>query len=313
MPHKSGMRGAAAIRAWSRRHAYCLLSSIGELIRHPLGAGMTVCVLAFALSLPLALHVLLDNVRELSLGWERLDTISVFLTPEIDEAGAGEFASRVSTWPEVLAVDPVSPQQGLAELAGRTGLGDDTVFLLSDPPLPWVLEVAPVTGADLSALHRRLENQAGVDTVIIDLQWLERFEGMLAVVQRLVQMLFGLFGLAVLFVIGNTVRSEIHNRREEIEVLSLVGATGGFIRRPFLYSGLWYGLLGGVAAWLLVLAGLAALDGPAASLAAAYGSDFALHRPDKGLVWLLIGGSGLLGILGAWISVERQLHRINPA
>lgn len=305
-------QGSSGARAWARRHAYSLLSSIGALVREPLGTGMTVIVLAFALSLPVGLHVLLDNIRELSRDWERLGTISVFLALDLDEAGATEQGSRFAAWPEVLAVDPVSPQQGLAELAGQTGL-DQAPFLLSDPPLPWMLEIIPVPGADLDALRARLEAQPGVDSVIIDLQWLERFDGILSVVHRLIQLLFGLFGLAVLFVIANTIRNEIYNRREEIEVLALVGATGGFIRRPFLYSGLWYGLLGGAAAWLLVLAGLAALEGPTGQLAAAYGSDYILRRPDRGVVLLLVFGSGVLGILGAWISVERQLQRINPA
>lgn len=305
------MKGASGLRAWSRRHAYSLLSSIGNLVRQPLASAMTVIVLAIALSLPLALHTGLDNLRAVSAGWERLDSVSAFLHQQLDQAAAGEVASRISIWEEVLTVDPISPEQGLRELAGASGL-DAAVFTLADNPLPWVLEVTPVTGADVAALAARIEQLEPVESVLVDLVWLERLDATLAVLAMLVNLLALLFALAVLFVIGNNIRAEIQSRHEEIEVMALVGATPAYIRRPFLYGGFWMGLLGGLVAWLLVAAGLALLAGPLADLAAAYGTVFELRPPETAIVAGLIVGSGALGIAGAWLAVTRHLRRINP-
>ena len=115
----------------------------------------------------------------------------------------------------------------------------------------------------------------------------------------------------VAFVVGNTIRMDIHNRREEIEVMALVGATGGFIRRPFLYSGLWYGLAGGLLAWVLVRLGLAILAGPVEALGGTYDSEFGLRPLSGQLSLALVLGSGALGVIGSWLAVDRHLRRIH--
>jgi cell division transport system permease protein len=175
-----------------------------------------------------------------------------------------------------------------------------------------VLEVTPARQGDVGGLAGRLRALDGVDQVIVDLGWLRRLESLLAVFGRLVELVAVLFGLAVLFVIANTIRAEIQSRHEEIEVMALVGATPSWIRRPFLYAGFWMGLLGGLGAVLLVQLGLWLLAGPVRELGASYGTPASLLAPPAVLVGGLILGAGLLGILGAAIAVSRQLHRINP-
>lgn len=299
----------AGLRGWLRRHAFSLLSSIGALVRAPVASGMTVGVLAIALCLPLGLYVALDNLESMNTDLERLESISVFLDVEIDEQEARRMASSLSTAPDILTVDPISPDAGMRELAGATGMDD---LELGEVPLPWVLEVTPAREGDVGRLAGRMRSLDGIDQVIVDLAWLRRLDSLLSVFGRLVQLLAGLFGLAVLFVIANTIRAEIQARHEEIEVMALVGATPAWIRRPFLYAGLWMGLLGGLFAWLLVQAGLWLLAGPVRDLGAAYGTPAALLPPPAALVTALIAGAGLLGILGAAIAVSRHLHRINP-
>jgi cell division transport system permease protein len=303
--------GTFGMRAWARRHAYSFLSSLGSLTRQPIASSMTIIVLAVALTLPTALHVTLDNVERISQGWERLDTISVFLKGEIEELQAMRMASRLSSWPEIAAVDPISPQQGLAELAGQLDLAELETEI-RDNPLPWVLEVTPDTDAGLPTLVSRLERETEVEQVVVDLQWLERLDAILAVISQLVLLLAILFAVGVAFIIANTIRMDIQNRREEIEVMALVGATAGFIRRPFLYSGLWFGLLGGTLAWLLVRIGLLVLSTPIARLSGSYHTNFHLHAPSLEVSALLILGSGLFGILGSWLVVGQHLRRINP-
>lgn len=303
--------GLAALRAWARRHAFSLLSSLGTIARQPLASLMTFGVVGFALALPLALHVALANLERLGQQWERLDTLSVFLqtgmeTPEVDR-----LVSRLSAWSQVLAVDPISPEQGLAELSAQLGLNraDD---LLTDNPLPWVLEVTPAPGFQRATLLARLDSEPAVSSVVVDLQWLERLDAMTELLSRLVVLLAALLALGVVVIIGNTIRLDIQNRAEEIEVMALVGATSAFIRRPFLYTGLWYGLIGGVLAWLMIAAALMALDEPVRALSRTYAESAGLLHPSQEIVALVIGGSGLFGLLGSWLTVGQHLRRVDP-
>ena len=301
--------GSAGLRAWARRHAYSFLSSLGSLTRQPLASAMTVIVLGVALTLPVALHVTLDNVQRLADGWERMDTLSVFLNQSVDEAGAMQLATRLASRGDIDSVDPVSPDTGLAELSGQLALGELSEQI-DDNPLPWVLEVSPMPSSNVSQLVGQLEEETGVDLVIVDLAWLERLDAMIALLEQLVLLLAILFAVGVAFIIANTIRMDIQNRREEIEVMALVGATAAFVRRPFLYSGLWYGLLGGTLAWLLVRVGLFALTAPVARLSGSYASQFQLYAPSSEVTILLIGGAGLFGIVGSWLVVGQHLRKI---
>lgn len=304
-------RFGGGLRAWARRHAYSLLSSLGTLVRHPGASLMTVIVLAVTLSLPTGLYLALDNAERMSDGWERLDTLSVFLETGLDERAAMQRSSSLSAWPGIVAVDPISPDAGMTELAGRLQI-EGVSEHVDENPLPWVLEITPATGQDPQTLAGRLRGAEGVDQVIVDLEWLERLDAILGVVEHLALVLGVLFALAVVFVIGNTIRMDIHNRHEEIRVMSLVGATDGFVRRPFLYTGFWYGLAGGLLAWLVVEGGLLVLSGPVERLSEAYASDFALGSPTTAVVAVLVLGSGALGVIGAWLAVGRHLRRIHP-
>ncbi len=304
----SGGRIVAGLRAWGRRHAFSLLSSLGSLARYPLASLMTVSVVAFALALPLALQVMLSNTERLAQQWERLDTLSVFLEPGQDEAAVNRLVSRWSNWPQVLAVDPISPEQGLEELSLQLDLG--TVDDLAEHPLPWVLEVIPSDDMDRVGLLQRLEQEETVASVVIDLQWLERLDAITALLGQLTWLLALLLALGVMVIIGNTIRLDVQNRREEIEVMALVGATPAFVRRPFLYTGMWFGLLGGVLAWLMVVAGLLMLDEPVQRLGQTYGEPFFLQGPSPVLLGALLLASLFTGVLGAWLVVAQHLRRI---
>lgn len=303
--------GLAALRAWSRRHAFSLLSSLGSLARHPLASLMTCGVVTFALALPLALHATLTNVERLGQQWERLDTLSVFLHTGLEVAEVDRLSSRLSGWPQVLAVDPISPEQGLAELSLQLGLAGSQ-DMLADNPLPWVLELTPAPGFQRETLLARLQAEPDVGSVVVDLQWLERLDALTEVLGRLVHLLAVLLALGVAVVIGNTIRLDIQNRSEEIEVMALVGATPAFIRRPFLYTGLWYGLIGGLMAWLLVAGALLALDEPFRALSRTYAETAGLLHPDVETVLLVLGGSSFFGLLGSWLVVAQHLRKINP-
>ena len=152
----------------------------------------------------------------------------------------------------------------------------------------------------------------GVELAQLDVQWVKRLHAILQIIRRSVTALAALLSLAVLLVVGNTIRLDILNRRAEIEVTKLIGATDGFIRRPFLYGGIWYGLLGGILALALSGAALLLLREPVAQLSSLYASAFRLRMFDWRLAALVLGGGATLGWLGSWLAVGRHLKRIEP-
>jgi len=301
-------------RAMARRHSYSFFSSLGALMSHRLGTLMTVLVLGIAMLLPLGLHLALVNLDRLELREEQWGALTVFMVPE---AGADEveaLAAELRALDTVQAVEAISPEQGLAEFREASGFG--ALELLETNPLPWVLSVAPTAGEGLeervNALSEALTGRAVVSRVVYDRKWLERLGRLLELGRAAVLVLTLLFGVAVVVVVANTIRLDVAARAEEIEVLALVGAWPSFIRQPFLYSGLWYGLLGGIMAMVLVNLGLEYLDRPLARFLATYGEEAPLVGLGVGQTLGLLLAGALLGLGGAWIAVQRHLRRLRP-
>jgi cell division transport system permease protein len=324
MAARAGVNARRAVRprlqrlsgAWMTHHARSFLASLGQLVRHPLASGLTIAVIGIALALPGALYVVTRNLSTLSAGWHQSASISVFLRAKVTSAQAAQLGERLRARPDLAEVQLITPDQALSELRGYSGFAE-AIEQLSDNPLPFVLVVRPKDGerapADLSALRHALEAMPEVDFARVDTQWVSRFEAILRLAERGVLLLGGLLALAVLLVVGNTIRLEILNRRDEIEVMELVGATASFIRRPFLYTGAWYGLLGGLLAWLLVALAVALLQGPVSRLALLYRTSFPLTGIGPLGLLAMLGTSALLGVLGSWLSVGRHLASGEPA
>lgn len=305
---KSGVRGYCV------RHAQVLVATLGRTWRAPGASLLTVAVIGIALALPAGMSVLVDNVRALSGAWDGAARISVFLKQDVDDAGAQKLAAAVGREPGVASVKLITAGEALAEFRRRSGFGA-ALDALDRNPLPAVLVVTPLSAADVGAatqLARTLQKQPGVDNVELDRAWLERLHALMTIAERLILVIAALFALGVIIIIGNTIRLDIQNRRAEIEVSKLIGATDAFIRRPFLYTGLWYGVGGGIAAWLLVSAALWLLHDPVRYLAGLYGSGFALHGLDTGGVLTLLAAGAALGWAGSWLAVSRHLGEIEP-
>ncbi len=301
-------------RAWGRRQMYSFFSSLGTLLSHRMGTLMTVLVLGIAMALPLGLYVTVKNLRSLDLQQEQWGTITVFLKSTAVEEDANALATLIGQ--ELAAgVETVSPEQGMQQFRDASGFGQ-ALDVFDENPLPWVLLVIPEPsedqelGALVLTLDEWLQQQPAVDLVQVDFKWLQRLAGMLELGDALVSVLALMFSLAVVVVVANTIRLDVANRAEEIQVLSLVGAGNGFIRQPFLYSGFWYGMLGGLLALVLFNLCLYYLRQPLDALLDAYGNSFAVQNLGAtGIVLVLLGG-GLLGFFGAWISVQRYLRQI---
>lgn len=300
---------------WLQEHPRAALASLGRLWRNPVAALMTVMVIAIALALPGALWLLLQNAERASSDWEAGARISVYLRPGLGAEAVAAAGDRVAATEGATVVRRIDADEALAEFRALAGF-DRALEALERNPLPAVVVVEPadagVSRAALADLLERLQAIDGVDHAQADLEWVERLHALLDLVERGITLLALLLAAGVLLIIGNTIRLDVLNRREEIEVIKLIGGTDGFIQRPFLYTGLWYGLGGALAAigLLALLAGL--LAGPVADLARAYGSGFRLSGLDAGETLGILVAGILLGLIGSRLAVGRHLRAIEP-
>lgn len=312
----AGYRFWNPLRIATQRHLQSALNALGYLVRAPLGTLMTLGVIAIAFALPCGLYLMLDNLQQLGTSWDRGPSLSVYLRHNTSEARGREFATELASDPRIAATRYLSRQRALEEFRALSGLGD-ILEALGDNPLPAVIQVDvrenlydPTT---LEQLHSAITAHSEVEMAQLDLQWLQRLQALIALAQRSIELLGGLLFLAVFMIVGNTIRLEILKRQHEIEVFKLVGASDAFVRRPFLYTGFWLGLGGGLLAWLLIALSTGLLEQPVQRLAGLYQSPFQLRGISGSMTLLLLMVASLSGIAGAWVSVTQQLRRIQPS
>jgi len=294
---------------WFDHHVYSLVASFGRMLRKPWSTALTIGVMAVALALPLGLWATLANIERFAGDVQEARRISLFLKPEITVEAAGALADRLRERADVATVEHRTPEQGLAELRESSGLGD-ALAGLDGNPLPSLLVVVPA--GDEALLAAALRQLPESDIVQHDAAWRERLDGWLRFGGRVAWVLAAMLGLGALLVVGNTVRLDIQQRTEEIGVLQLLGATDGFIRRPFLYLGLSYGLVAGALALALLTAADLSLRAPLADLARSYGSDFALRGFGPQHALMIVLGAGLLGWIGAGLVTGHYLRQTRP-
>ncbi|MGK8708672.1 permease-like cell division protein FtsX [Metapseudomonas otitidis] len=315
-PQKDGDDGPdfrTLLAAWLESHRASLMDSLRRLGRQPIGSFFTSLVMAIALSLPMGLSLLLNNVERLGGSWQRAAQISLFLQMDASESDGRKLRDEIAGMPDVAEAEWISREQALEEFQQQTGLGQ-ALKELPENPLPGVILVTPkeVDKTTLEALRLRLAELPRVEQAQLDLVWVERLSAILKLGERFIFGLTVLLVLALLLVIGNTIRLHIENRRIEIEVIKLVGGTDSYVRRPFLYMGALYGVGAGLLAWLVLAYGLDWLNDAVVRLAGLYGSDFALAGVPLGDGLSLLLGAILLGYIGAWLAVARHLSELAP-
>jgi cell division transport system permease protein len=302
------------IKRYLQLHAQNFVSSLGRLVRQPFSAALTGLVIAIALALPAGMRVIVNNADVLSESWESVADFTVYLELSVTEERVLELANEVEGRADVERVEFITRDDALEEFRQASGFGS-ALDALEENPLPHALVVRPVSGelTNIESLAAWLAEQPGTQRVQLDTQWVRRLRGILALSERFVDVVSILLGVGVLVVIGNTIRLEINNRREEIVVMKLVGGSDGFIRRPFLYLGFWYGLLGAVGAGILIALALILLREPVTTLATLYGSQFRLAGLSLSELGFLLGAGAALGLVGAGLATARHLRSIEPS
>lgn len=308
------VRKAGGFSIWITRHASTSLGSLGRLVRQPFASLMIILVVAVTLALPAAINVIVKNAQLVSGSWDNALDFSVYLRQDLSVSDAEELKRLIEQRADVESVELVTAADALIEFKEQSGFGD-ALDELSDNPLPHTLIVRPGPGntaASMVLLQEEVGNLPETDLVQVDTDWVQRFHAILDIVRQAIAIGAALLGIAIIVIIGNTIRLDIENRRDEIEVTKLIGASNAFVRRPFLWTGFWYGLFGGTLALLLVQYGLYLLKGPVARLAGLYQGNISvttLGLADSGAI---IGIAIFLGLFGSWFTAARHMRRIEP-
>ena len=275
---------------------------------------MTTAAIGIALALPAGFLLIMDNIESAMSGWDGTPRASVFLALETPPATQITTAERIAALNGVESITLITPAEALAEFQATAGM-DETLTLLEDNPLPAVV-VAELAGrlgsAEAQGLMERLQALPHVEETRLDRTWMQRLDALIELGNRAIAIIALLLGLSVVLVVGNTIRLDIENRRSEIEITKLIGGTDAFVRRPFLYTGVWYGLAGGIVAGIILVAGLLMVSAPARRLATLYQSGFQPMGPGLSGTLTLLAAGVLLGLVGAWLAVGRYLAAIEP-
>lgn len=308
-------RSSSSVGRYFAHHVWVARNSLVRLLLTPLSTLMTAAVIAIAMSLPAGLYILLNDLQSVVVGWQGSAQVSVFLKKAVTVKESRSIRDRVEGWKEVSQVRLITAEQALEEFQQQSGFGD-ALAILDENPLPAVLVVKPHDGFlstdKLRPLAERLGQLGEVDQVQLDFQWVERLNQIIALGKRGALVISVLLAVAVLLVVGNTIRLTIFNRREEILVTKLIGATNQFIRRPFLYTGFWYGLFGALLSILLISILFLLIDQPVKELAQLYNSPFELAGMTFRDAAVVFTCAVVLGLLGSWIAVTRHIRTIEP-
>jgi cell division transport system permease protein len=301
------------VSAYLLHHLQSLVFSLGKIYKAPATTVMTVAVIGITLSLPGGFYLFLKNIDAISGEFRSSTQISLYLDLKTSETQARALERNIAGMDGVAATRFISREQSLEEFRRDSGFGK-SIDTLSSNPLPHTIVVEPGAADtfEVRNLLNQLQAMPEVAIAKLDTEWLERLYTIIDIARRSVAIITILFACAVLLIIGNTIRLDIQNRYQEIIVTKLIGATDAFIRRPFLYGGIWYGLLGGILSWLIVEIGYLAISGPLARLNLLYKSDMSLITFSFQDFIVLIASSTLLGLAGSWIAVARHLNQIEP-
>ncbi|NQY51652.1 MAG: ABC transporter permease [Piscirickettsiaceae bacterium] len=303
------------LKVYLLRHLQVMLFSLGQLWRQLLTSTMTVLVISISLALPAGLYILLQNIKQVSNQWNYVSQISLFMEYNFSDRQANTFTNKLQSWPEIDAVKYQTSNKSLENFRKLSGL-DDLLNNLPNNPLPATIIINikkdSLNPDTINNLLIRLEGFAEVEQAQFDMEWLKRLRSINKTGQLGIGILTTLLSLSVLLVIGNTIRLSIINRQSEIKVIKLVGGTNNFINRPFLYAGFWFGALGGIVAWFILLLTMALLSAPINELTLLYNSQFNFQWFLSPMIIALPISGIILGIFSSWIATKSYLSNIEP-
>ena len=320
-PNRSATRAktpdkAKALRGgWREQWRYAWINTLADMMRQPLATLLTVMVIAISLTLPSVCYLVYKNVSEAAAQWYPTPQLTVYLDKALDDDAAEQVMTVLKGEEGVDKVNYLSREEALGEFRNWSGFGG-ALDMLEENPLPAVAIITPKMNFEssetLNTLRDRVAAVKGIDEVRMDDSWFARLAALTGLVGQVAAMIGILMIVAVFLVIGNSVRLSIFSRRDTINVMKLIGATDGFILRPFLNGGALLGFCGAILSLILSQAMVWQLGSAVAKVASVFGTTFVLH----GLGWdeclLLVLVSAMIGWIAAWLATVQHLRRFTP-
>jgi len=300
------------LKHWTVQHRLESADAVKRLLHNRLSTLVTMLLLAVVLAVPTFMYSLLGNLKQLTPGTDFEPQLALYLSTELKAEELDRFSRSLLLRDDLLSVELISSDVGANEFKSHSELGE-LMTLLDENPLPAVVLAIPrdQDPATMKLLRESMAALPEVDVAELDVEWLERLEVIVGSFSSISFVLALLLSMTVLLVIANTIRTMISSRQEEIEVSLLIGATAAWVRRPFLYAGLLYGFFGALLSLLLVYFSLALVEAPLAELTELYIGRFDLQGPDLSLIMALLMGGTILGWIGAFIAVSRQMGQLH--
>ena len=294
--------------AWLNQHLHALQIAWRRLFSHPVGTLFTILVIGLVASLPAFAYLVVNDVAGLAGKLDPEPKLSFYLKTTATDADVAAVEQRLSATANIANSRFVSKQEALAELESA-GIAD-VAKTLEQNPLPHAFIVKPksIALAELDVLKKEIASWPEVETVELDSDWARKLSAFVEFGKRAVFFLTLVLGLALVFVMANTIRLQIMNQREEIDVSRLIGATPSFIRRPFLYFGILQAVLGGLFAIGLVVLGVYGLNEATAPLVKLYAGEFSFRNPDWVFGTAIVAALIVLAMISASLAVRRALR-----
>lgn len=299
---------------WLRLHWHAFADALRRIGAQPLGAAFSILVLAVAISLPVLAAVALRSAGTVTASLETDPHMNVYLAVDANDEDVRRVGEALRAHPEVAGVKFVSRVQALEELKATTHLGELLASLDRNPlPHAFTVRVKATDAAKLADAKSAWSKLAKVDQVVADFEWSQRLGRWIRFGNRALALVAAVLGAAVAFIVGHLIRLQVVSQRQEIEVSQLIGATASDVRRPFLYHGLVQGLLAGAMAvalsWLVALWVGAELR----ALTPSYASETKVVFLTASGCALVIAVAALLGLMGAWWAVGREVRQFSPS
>lgn len=300
---------------WQEQWRYAWRGTLSDMWRQPLATLLTVMVIAISLTLPSVCYMVWKNVSQAAEQWYPAPQLTVYLSKTLDDSAAENVVGVLKKEEGVDKVNYLSRDEAMGEFRNWSGFGG-AMDMLEQNPLPAVAIITPKLNFQnentMQSLRERVEKVEGVEEVRMDDSWFARLAALTGLVGQVAAMIGLLMIIAVFLVIGNSVRLSIFSRRDTINVQKLIGATDGFILRPFLYGGALLGFVGALFSLLLSEVLVYRLESVVLQVASVFGTTFVL----KGLSWdeslLLLLIAAMIGWVAAWLATVQHLRRFTP-
>lgn len=294
---------------------YAWRNTMADFLRQPLSSFLTIMVVAISLTLPSVCYIVWKNVSTAAEQWYPTPQLTVYLDKSLDDSLAEATIKKIAALDKVEDVNYLSRQDSLVEFRSWSGFSS-ALDMLEENPLPAVAIVTPVMNPDDKQLMTNLRDAvaqiAGVDEVRMDDSWFARLSTLTSLVGQIALVIGTLMIVALLLVIGNSVRLNIFSRRDTINVMKLIGATDGFIMRPFLNWGLVLGLIGAIFALIFSALLVWKLSAVVTQAATVFGTTFAISGLgfDESIILILV--SMTIGWFAAWLTTMQHLRQFTP-